>query len=137
MKMTPRDERRLEGVHADLRRIARAAWALFDPAIVLGTPGAKIVITADGGVRTKEQQREIVEAGASWTMDSRHRTGHAVDFAIVAAGRVVNDIAAYERVWLACWRPAGLQDGINLGWGGYWKRRDGLHIELPRKEYPA
>lgn len=137
MKMTDRDERRMQGVHADLRKIARAAWDLFDPAIVLGMPGARIVVTADGGVRSEAQQRDLIERGHSWTMDSRHLTGHAVDFAIVAGGQMVSDIAAYERVWLACWRPAGHHAGITLGWGGYWKRRDGLHVELPRSEYPV
>lgn len=138
MKMTARDERRIEGVHADLKGIARAAWALFDGDEVLGMPGAKMTIPPDGGVRTLARQAEIVKAGDSWTLQSRHITGHAVDFAIVAGGSLVDSIEAYERVWLACWRPAAHQAGISVVWGGHWpRRRDGMHIELNRKEYRA
>lgn len=136
-KMTSRDERRIEGVHADLKGIARAAWALFDGDEVLGMPGARLTVPPDGGVRTPARQAEIVQAGFSWTQQSRHITGHAIDFAIVADGVLVDSIDAYERVWLACWRPAAHHAGIGIVWGGRWKRRDGMHIELNRREYAA
>lgn len=137
MKLTARDERRIEGVHADLKRVTRSAWELFDGAEVLGMPGAKLTIPPDGGVRSVKRQAEIVKAGDSWTLQSRHLTGHAVDFAIIAGGVLVDSIDAYERVWLACWRPAAIQAQVPVIWGGRWKRRDGMHIELNRKEYAA
>lgn len=70
-------------------------------------------------------------------MNSRHLTGHAVDFAVIADGVAVWDIEVFERVWLGCWRPAAHRHGVAVNWGGYWKRRDGPHIELNRKEYKA
>ena len=139
MKMTPRDIRRAAGVHSDLMTVATLAWRMFDGGPVLGMPGTKLVVTATGGVRTDEQQREILKRGASWTLDSRHLTGHALDFAIVTAREMIDSDDAYWKVWIACWRPASIICEIPIEWGGYWPkpRADGYHIQLPRKEYPA
>ena len=35
------------------------------------------------GLRTKERQRELVAAGKSRTLDSKHLTGHAVDLVVM------------------------------------------------------
>lgn len=132
MKLIARDWKRLEGVDLDLMKVIERGFSWFDAREVLGLPGAKLTIPPDGGVRTLERQAEIVAAGDSWTMESKHLIGEAFDFGIIAAGQVVNDLRAYEKVWLACFRPAGLALGLTLRWGGRWASRDGWHVELVR-----
>jgi len=66
--LTIRDHQRLAGVHPDLVRVVERA-RLAVPFIVVE------------GLRSKERQAKLVQAGASRTMNSRHITGHAVDLA--------------------------------------------------------
>jgi peptidoglycan LD-endopeptidase CwlK len=58
----------LKGIHPDLRRVIDRA--------LQDSPLDFVVIE---GLRTLERQRQLVAAGASRTMNSRHLTGHAVD----------------------------------------------------------
>lgn len=94
-----RSESRLEGVHADLVRVVRRAIAI--------TP---VDFTVLEGVRTVARQRQLVDAGASRTMNSRHLTGHAVDLGAIVAGKVRWDWPLYHQIAkamarrLAMWR---------------------------------
>ena len=58
----------LHGIHPDLRRV-------IDPAL----QDSPLDFAVIEGLRTIERQAELVESGASRTMNSRHLTGHAVD----------------------------------------------------------
>ena len=62
----------LEGVHPDLVKVVHRAAALSD-----------IDFTVLEGLRTVARQKQLVKAGASKTMNSRHITGHAVDLAVL------------------------------------------------------
>ena len=87
-------------------------------------------------IRTQARQAELVKAGASRTMDSRHLTGHAVDFYILVAGKVRWDWPLYVIAAAHIKKVAAYLD-IKIVWGGDWRTfKDGPHIELDRKFYP-
>ena len=119
-----RSLRALEGVHPDLVRVAHRALAL--------TP-TDFVITE--GLRTLKRQQELLEAGASRTMNSRHLTGKAIDFAPVVAGKVRWDWPLFPPI-AAAFKEAASERGVPIVWGGDWARfRDGPHVELDRRVY--
>jgi peptidoglycan LD-endopeptidase CwlK len=118
--------KRLTGVHPDLIRIVERAITL--------TP-VDFVVTE--GVRTLARQRQLVAAGASRTLKSRHLTGHAVDVAALVGGQVRWDWPLYGRIAVAM-KQAAKDLGLPLIWGGDWKSfKDGPHFELPATRYPA
>ncbi|MFO0467523.1 MAG: M15 family metallopeptidase, partial [bacterium] len=69
MTLTARCGQRLAGVHPDLVRVVERA----------AKDGTKFRVIE--GLRTMDRQAELVRAGKSQTMRSRHLTGHAVDLA--------------------------------------------------------
>lgn len=121
--LTVRDMQRLSGVHPDLVRVISRARASAD-----------FIVTE--GLRTEARQRQLVAAGASQTMHSRHLTGHAVDVAALVDGVVRWDWPLYDRLALAVKRAAVVEE-VAIVWGGDWpKFRDGPHFELDRRRYP-
>lgn len=126
-KWSARSLRSLEGIHPDLRRVMDKA--------LQDSPVDFVVIE---GLRTKERQKELVASGASWTMNSRHLTGHAVDVVPIGPnGKVAFDWPLYDRLAPAV-KKAAEDLGVKIEWGGDWpKRRDGPHFELDRNDYPA
>ncbi len=142
----------LNGVHADLVAVVKRAIEITVQDFAV-----------HDGIRTQQEQRRLVEAGASQTLDSRHITGHAVDLV-----PFINDKLRWE--WEPIYRiadavrMAARELGISLRWGGAWdidftasqdspedivadydaRRRaegkkaflDGPHYELPKAKYP-
>ena len=83
------------------------------------------------GLRTKERQRDLVDAGKSTTMNSRHLTGHAVDLAIWHEGAVSWEVPKY-RVLADHIKTIAEQHRVPLEWGGDWASFfDGPHFQLP------
>jgi peptidoglycan L-alanyl-D-glutamate endopeptidase CwlK len=120
-----RSRARLKGVHPDLVRVVELALT-YSPHD----------FTITEGLRTVARQRELKAAGASQTMNSRHITGHAIDFAVLVGGKVRWDWPLYGQVAEAFLRAAK-ELKVPIVWGGDWvSLRDGPHIELRRKEYP-
>lgn len=121
-----RSEITMRGVHTDLVRVVRRALQI--------TP-VDFVVTE--GLRTKQRQAQLVKAGASWTMNSRHLTGHAVDLAPIVGGKVRWDWPPFHTL-AAAMKAAAAELGVSIVWGGDWRapRRDGPHFELSRKVYP-
>jgi len=119
--MDARSERNLKGVHPDLVRVVRRAAKNVD-----------FIVT--DGLRTQARQRQLVEAGASWTMNSRHLTGHAVDVAALVGGKVRWDWPLYAIIAKEM-KAAAEALNIPIVWGGDWKKKDGPHFELDRKHY--
>jgi peptidoglycan L-alanyl-D-glutamate endopeptidase CwlK len=69
-------------------------------------------------------------------MNSRHITGHAIDFAVLIGGKVRWDWPLYGQVAEA-FKRASKELNVPIIWGGDWKSlRDGPHVELRRREYP-
>lgn len=125
MALNERSLKALEGVHPDLVKVVHRADELTD---------LEFIVTE--GLRTMKRQRELVAAGASKTLKSRHITGHAVDFAPMVFGEVTWKWPAFIPIAAAFKKAAGeLQ--IPIVWGGDWKSfKDGPHIELDRAKYP-
>ena len=126
MPLDERSEKNLTGVHDDLVAVVRRAADLSE------TP---FIVTE--GLRTMKRQRELVAAGASLTLRSRHLTGHAIDFAPLVGGEVTWKWPPFALV-AAAFKRAAAELGVAISWGGDWRTfRDGPHIELDRKRYPA
>lgn len=120
-----RSLKRLEGVHPDLVRVVKRAISI-----------SAVDFTVTEGLRTISRQRQLVAAGASQTLNSRHLTGHAVDLAALVGGKVSWDWPLYHTIAKAMKEAARLEN-VPLEWGGDWKRfKDGPHFQLPFKLYP-
>lgn len=124
--MDARSEKNLQGVHPDLVKVVRASWEDYR------ATGKDFVVTE--GLRTPERQAQLVKAGASMTMNSRHLTGHAVDVA-VKVGTIRWDWPLYMHLG-ALMKSNALRLGVPIVWGGDWQFRDGPHYELSREFYP-
>jgi len=123
-KLGARSIANLRGVHPDLVAVVKRAITITE-----------IDFTVTEGLRTKERQAQLVKAGASKTMNSRHITGHAVDVAAWVDG-VRWDWGLYPKIAVA-FKKAAADLGVPIVWGGDWKSfRDGPHFELDRRKYP-
>lgn len=123
--LSPRSVQRLAGVHPDLVRIVSRAMELTT---------VDFIVTE--GLRTLARQKQLVAAGASQTLKSRHLTGHAIDLAATVKGQVRWDWPLYSKLAEAM-KQAAAELKIPLEWGGDWKSlRDGPHFQLPWKQYP-
>lgn len=126
--LSAKSEINLIGVNPDLVKLVRRALEL--------TAVDFVVIE---GKRTKERQRELVAAGKSRTMNSRHLTGHAVDVAALDKYKVSWSLPLYRKIADA-FKAASAELGIPIEWGGEkWAPGfiDGPHFQLPTKDYPG
>ena len=124
-RLSARSLKRLVGVHPDLVRVVKHA---------IGITSVDFAVLE--GVRSAERQQELVLAGASQTMNSRHLTGHAVDLGAYVAGEIRWDWPLYHKIAAAMVGAARSLD-VPLVWGGTWQTfPDGPHFELPRGPYP-
>lgn len=118
-KLSQRSIDRLKGVHPDLVSVVKLAIERSD---------VDFMVTE--GLRSKERQKELVAAGASKTMNSRHITGHAVDLAAYVNG-IRWDWPLYEKISKAM-KQAAYELNIKIEWGGDWKSfKDGPHFQIP------
>ncbi len=116
----------LLGVHPDLVRVVRRYLEI-----------GPVDIRVTEGLRTLARQRQLVAAGASRTLNSRHLTGHAVDVCAWVAGRPDYSWPITRRIADGMKQAAKLE-GVAVQWGGDWRTfKDGPHWELDRKAYPA
>jgi len=116
---------RLSGVHPDLVKVVERAIEITE-----------VDFAVLEGVRSKTRQEQLVKAGASQTMRSRHLTGHAVDLGAYVAGSVRWDWPLYHKLAVAV-KQAAAELQIPIEWGGDWTTfKDGPHWQLPWKEYP-
>ena len=124
MTLNVRSEKNLTGVHPDLVKVVRTA-----------AESASFVVTE--GLRTAERQAQLLKAGATQTLKSRHLTGHAVDLAALVGNEIRWDWPLYAQLAKAM-KQAAQQLNVPLEWGGDWKTfKDGPHFQLPWDKYPA
>jgi len=123
MTLNERSRRNLVGVHPHLVQVVERAAEL-----------STVPFVVTEGLRTLDRQRQLKAAGKSWTLNSRHLTGHAVD--VVDADDFKYDIPDMTKIKVAMF-GAATELGIPLVWGGDWKQRDTPHFELDKRSYPA
>jgi len=123
-KLSTRSLQNLSGVHPDLVAVVEAAIKI--------TKQDFIVIE---GIRSVNRQRELLKAGKSTTMKSRHITGHAID---VCPNPVDwNDTKKFLAIAEAL-KQAAKDLKVSIEWGGDWKTFvDMPHFQLTHKDYPA
>lgn len=122
-KLGTRSLQNLSGVHPDLVAVVKLAISITEQDF-----------TVIEGIRNINRQRELVKAGKSTTMNSRHITGHAVD--MVPWPVDWNDLERFE-VMSEAMKQAAEELDIPIVWGGDWKSfYDAPHFELDRKVYP-
>ena len=125
-KLSQKSLDRLSGVHPDLVAVVKRAIEITD-----------VDFAVLEGVRSKARQEQLIKAGASQTMRSRHLTGHAVDLGAYVGGSVRWDWPLYDKIALAM-KAAALELQVAIEWGGDWKSfKDGPHFQLTWEEYPA
>lgn len=143
----------LLGVHADLVRVVHRALEL-----------STVDFAVHDGKRTLEEQKRLVAAGASRTLESRHLSGYAVDLVPVINGKLRWEWPPIYSIVRAMKSAAG-EFSQTIRWGGVWDDRlenlqepledrveayvqarkalgksaflDGPHFELPADLYPA
>lgn len=125
MKFGAQSEMKLKGVHPDLVKVMR-----------LAIDRTEIDFSITEGLRTKDRQLELVAQKKSRTMNSRHLTGHAIDFMAIVNGKGTWEWKYYETIAKTI-KECARELGVEIDWGGDWAGfRDGPHIELDRKAYP-
>ena len=109
-KLSQRSLDKLEGV--DKRLVAVVKHAITVTKVDFG------VIC---GLRTVEEQKELVAKGASKTMNSKHLTGDAVDLMAFVGSRGSWELNLYDEIADAM-REGALKEGIALRWGAAWHK---------------
>lgn len=114
-----RSNSKLEGVDERLIRVATLALQL-----------SPVDFGITEGVRTLERQKELVKAGASRTLKSKHLEGKAIDVVAYVGSKVAWDWPLYEKIAKA-FRQAAEELDIKIVWGGSWTTfKDGPHFQL-------
>lgn len=113
----------LRGVHDDLKKLAHLARE-------------QIAFLVIDGVRTPEEQKSNLKAGRSWTLNSRHLTGHAIDVAALRDGKITWAPDAYPAIADVFFKLSKVHE-IPIIWGGNWRVRDYGHFELDKRHYPT
>ncbi len=111
-KLGQRSLERLEGV--DERMVAVVKSAIHRTKVDFG------VVC---GLRTIEEQRELVAKGASQTMKSKHLDGVAVDLMAYVGSRASWELALYDDIADAM-KEAAKDLGIAICWGAAWSTID-------------
>ena len=99
------------------------------------------------GMREKVEQKELYALGrtkpgkkVTWTLDSEHLHGRAIDYGVFVDGKYINGDTAEELLLYNQVANAHLQAAaelqIPITWGGAWlKNPDSGHIELNKNFY--
>ena len=121
-KLGTRSLQNLSGVHPDMVAVVKKAIEITE-----------VDFTVIEGIRNISRQRELLKAGKSTTLNSRHITGHAVD--MVPWPVDWEDLERFEAMSEAM-KTAAEELEIPIVWGGDWKSfYDAPHFELDRKKY--
>ena len=111
-KLSGRSQSKLEGVDPQLVEVVEKAITL-----------TKIDFGVIEGLRTEEKQKELVAAGASQTMKSKHLEGLAVDLMAYINGRGSWELNLYDDLADAMADGANVV-GCKIRWGAAWQIDD-------------
>lgn len=130
MQLTERDKQRLKGVNEAMVRVVTRAASLYH-----GT------FNVSEGVRTLARQRELYAKGrttpgpiVTWTMQSKHLTGHAVDLYPIVNGALPKTTAPYDELAQCMFKAAELE-GVAITWGADWNN-NGIRREKGETDSP-
>ena len=107
-KLSKRSLDRLEDVDERLQTIVKAA-----------IHNTKVDFGVICGLRTIEEQRALVEKGASQTMKSKHIEGLAVDLMAYVGSRASWEFNLYDDIADAM-AQAAREVGVGICWGAAW-----------------
>jgi peptidoglycan L-alanyl-D-glutamate endopeptidase CwlK len=107
-KLSKRSLGKLEGVKPEMIEVVKTAieFTTVDFGVIQG-------------LRTIEQQRELVAKGASQTMKSKHLTGDAVDLMAYVGSRGSWELSLYDNIADAM-KLAAIECDVKLRWGAAW-----------------
>lgn len=111
-KLSTRSLKNLEGVKPELIEVVKFAITV-----------TRIDFGVTEGLRTVQRQRELVAAGASQTMNSKHITGNAVDVVAWIGPRISWELNLYDDIADA-FRLGAIEVGVPLKWGAAWNVPD-------------
>lgn len=112
----------LKGVHPDIVAIIKLAIRLSD-----------VDFSVVEGIRSEEKQAENIENGVSWTMDSAHICGWAVDIYPWVDGATSHETVHYYRIAKAIFAAAAIM-GKPISWGGFWWYKGCSRPDMPHWE---
>jgi len=107
-KLSSRSEAKLEGLDPRLVAVVKAAIHV-----------SKIDFGVISGMRTVEEQRELVEKGESQTMKSKHLQGYAVDLMAYIGSRGSWELNLYDDIADAM-AEAAREIDVPIRWGAAW-----------------
>ena len=108
-KLSQRSLDKLEGVDERMQRVVKTAIGL-----------TKTDFGVIQGLRTEEQQKELVAKGASQTMKSKHLEGKAVDLMAYVGSRASWELNLYDDIADAM-KKACINQGKRVTWGAAWQ----------------
>jgi len=107
-KLSKRSLARLDGVNDNMVKVVNTAIGL-----------SKIDFGVICGLRTIEEQRELVAKGASKTMKSKHIEGNAVDLMAYIGSRASWELDLYDDIADAM-KIAADEHDVQIRWGAAW-----------------
>ena len=111
-KLSRRSLDRLEGIDERLQAVVKQAITL-----------TKTDFGVIQGMRTLEQQKELVAKGASQTMKSKHLEGRAVDLVAYFGSNVSWELNVYDDICDAM-AEAARRHTVAIKWGAAWSEGD-------------
>lgn len=111
-KLSKRSLARLEGVDERMVRVVKTAISF-----------SNVDFGVIQGLRTIEEQRELVAKGASQTMKSKHIDGLAVDVMAYVGSRGSWEMSLYDDIADA-FKLAAIEEGVSIRWGAAWQIDD-------------
>lgn len=118
-KLSQRSLDRMKGVDERLVNVVKRAIEI-----------SEVDFCVTEGLRTVERQKQLVAAGASQTMKSKHIEGKAVDLAAIVDGKIRWDWPLYIKISIAMKRASEILN-TPIVWGGDWiTLKDGPHFQL-------
>ena len=119
-KLSNRSLEKLEGVDKRLQQVVH--YAIGETKVDFG------VIC---GLRTIEEQKELVAKGASQTMKSKHLEGLAVDLMAYVGSRGSWELNIYDDIADAM-REGAEEFGVKIRWGAAWHKNLTDWTDLPK-----
>lgn len=130
MELSQASRKKLVGLKPQLLQVVERA-------AVLAGEDKNVDFEIVQGNRTQEYQNWLYQQGrtrpgkiVTWTKNSKHIGGGAIDFAALdSAGKITWDAKLYPQI-ASIFQKASNQLGVGITWGGQWTNKDWGHIEL-------